>query len=503
MANSPIANPEAAELALDNLPHADEVWRGIGGHFDSLGQIICEFVDNSIANIMANDPPMRNIRISLKDETNRVRVTIEDSGVGISNLANAFRLGGKDSQEGPLNEHGFGMKHALASANAANDDWRVCTRTEADVSAQQYVQIAAPYKISLLPYSIVHESQARWPGVFHGTGTYVEFSTPKEMFNTLRSGMRGNAGFETCISYLIEDLGFVYAGLIERNEASFVVSWESQGITRDRTVAAVLPDWEQFYRPPGKGVEKADLGAGEVTIHYSFGSIKVSSHRKYYRKNMSSSGLEVRLNGRLLEHNVFKDVWAIERHNMYNHFLVTIDVVSSDSKRLPPTRTSKNGLRKGNPLLEELYKWVRHHMPVPPKDIASDPGERDLFEELAKLKRDHVPEPKTVKTEQHVFTTLGENVRVDLYLAYGKTLILFEGKKDSTTVKDVYQLKMYWDGAVIDGLRPTEGILVAAHHPDSVTRMVEHVNAQLDVSGEPYYFRVMTWKENGIPYPDN
>lgn len=97
---------------LNNLPHSNEVWRGIGGHFDSLGQIVCEFVDNSVANIIANGPAMRSIALKFVDEGQRVRVVVEDTGAGIGDLANAFRLGGKDAQEGPLNEHGFGMKHA-------------------------------------------------------------------------------------------------------------------------------------------------------------------------------------------------------------------------------------------------------------------------------------------------------------------------------------------------------------------------------------------------------
>ena len=35
---------------IHNQPDVKEIWSGIGGHFDSLGQIINEFVDNSISN---------------------------------------------------------------------------------------------------------------------------------------------------------------------------------------------------------------------------------------------------------------------------------------------------------------------------------------------------------------------------------------------------------------------------------------------------------------------
>lgn len=489
------------EEYLDNLPHSNEVWRGIGGHFDSLGQIIGEFIDNSIANLKAHTRPARNIAVGLYDDGHKIRVTIEDSGTGIANLSNAFRLGGKESQDSPLNEHGFGMKHALASANPENDDWRVCTRSHGDLGQGLFRRIEAGYQIQRQPVQVIGSAEGQWPGQFNGTGTFVEFATPRALFNTLRAGMAGQPAFGTIVGYLIEDLGFVYAGIIKRNEATFTVSWQSSGMSESKTVAAIEPDWEQYYNPPGAGVEDIDLGNGKVTLLYAFGAMKESTHRKYYKRNMSSSGLEVRLNGRVLEYNSFKAVWNRERHNMYNHFLVTLDLISDNRNRLPATRTSKNGLRQGDPLLENLYEWVRRKMPEPKKNIQEDPGERDLFEELANRKKTHVPDPKTVSTEQCVFTSLNERVRVDMYLSYGDSLILYEGKKDTTTVKDVYQLKMYWDGAAVDGLRPTQGVLLASRHPDSVTAMVNHINGMTDPTGRQYTFTTRLWQAEGIEYP--
>ena len=41
-------------LKLDNSPNEIAFWRGIGGHFDNITQILCEFIDNSISNIKSN-----------------------------------------------------------------------------------------------------------------------------------------------------------------------------------------------------------------------------------------------------------------------------------------------------------------------------------------------------------------------------------------------------------------------------------------------------------------
>lgn len=72
---------------------------------------------------------------------------------------------------------------------------------------------------------------------------------------------------------------------------------------------------------------------------------------------------------------------------------------------------------------------------------------------------------------------------------YEKTLDeikVYEGKKEQTTSKDVYQLRMYWDGLVYDGIRPTLGVLVAKIHPDTVKELIQIVNTMKDANGDNY-----------------
>lgn len=126
-------------------------------------------------------------------------------------------------------------------------------------------------------------------------------------------------------------------------------------------------------------------------------------------------------------------------------------------------------------------------MHEPQKDVSLSDHETDLFEELKKRMLKYNPDPnKAIETEMHVFTSTGnakDRVRIDLYekTQYGVTI--YEGKRDSTTSKDVYQLRMYWDGLVFDGITPTQGILVAVQHPDSVKGLVQIVNTMRDASG--------------------
>lgn len=178
-------------MAINNKPHADELWAGIGGHFDSLGQIINEFIDNSISNFAGNNTMTRNIIICLLETTlnGDVTLSMEDSGTGIKKLDEAFTLGSCAAAESPLNEHGFGLKHALASANPKNDSWVIYTRTKEDMELNQFKKIEAPYKIEDFSAQICKDE--KWPGKLNGTGTIIQFTCKREMYKTIARGIRG------------------------------------------------------------------------------------------------------------------------------------------------------------------------------------------------------------------------------------------------------------------------------------------------------------------------
>lgn len=493
----------AEKISINNTPKANELWKGIGGHFDTISQIVCEFIDNSISNFVGNNLRSKTIIVGIAQKNNSIIVSLEDSGTGIKNLDSAFCLGDNKGSDSPLNEHGFGMKHALASANPTNDNWQIFTRTKEDYDTQVFKKIESSYEIDGYNAALLSLNEENWPGELNGSGTYVRFECTWDLLYTLRRGISGRpSDLETLVKILAEDLGFVYSGLIQDNKATITIHAETKdGITYQKDVVAITPEWQQFYNP-GKGEEQYDLGGGNVKLKYEFGAMKPANTYKYYKRNMSSSGLEIRINGRVLEYNLFKEVWGIERHNMYNHLLIKVDIISQNREALPRTRTSKNGLREGDGKFEKVLEWVRLKMPDPLKDLTGIYHESDLFIELEKYKKIHLPDPKTVTTEQNVYKNIKEKVPVDLYVHYQKNVIIYEGKKDQTTIQDVYQLKMYWDGCALDGIQPTQGILIASTHPDSVIQLVALVNQLMDFNGKNYAFEIKTWNDEGIKYPN-
>jgi hypothetical protein len=92
-------------------------------------------------------------------------------------------------------------------------------------------------------------------------------------------------------------------------------------------------------------------------------------------------------------------------------------------------------------------------------------------------------------------------VKVDLYVFDGKEVILYEAKKDEADVQALYQILMYWDGAVSDGRHPSEGIVLASSFSPGVEPLLKEFNQRKDANGTPYNFVLKTWESEDIPYP--
>lgn len=490
-------------ININNKPEGNIIWRGLGGHFDSISQIINEFIDNSISNFKGNNPIIKNIVICIEEKANnKVFISIEDSGTGFKNLDSAFTLGAQNAKDSPMNEHGFGFKHALATANPDNDSWHICTRDEEQSKNQKYTEIEASYKFEDFKAYQVDTHDKEWPGRLNGSGTYLSFTCSEDLFKTVTEGHQGNFGFETRVEFLIEDIGYIYSDLIKEDIANIsIVYTDIRGIQKNKNVKAVEPDYEKFIEP-GKGKEKVLLDGKSVCLEYEFGVMKVSGYRKYYKRNMSTSGVEIRFNGRVIATNIFQEIWDIEKHNSYNYLLIKLNLISDDLDDLPTTRTSKNGIRKGDPKLNDLFAWVREYLSEPKKSIKDINHEVDLFKKLQELKKSQLPNLQTVTTEKNVFLGIKERIRIDLYQKTSDGLVIYEGKKDFTSVQDLYQLKMYWDGCIIDGLKPNTGVLIASTHPQSVKDLIKYMNQMTDSSGNNYHLILKTWKEEGIDYPE-
>ena len=481
-------------MAINTTPNPGDLWEGIGGHFDSLTQILEEFVDNSAANFRGHHTPLRSVFITIREEdASQVHVSVEDTGTGIEDLEVAFRLGDRSQQDSPLSAHGFGLKHALATADPENVNWRVATRSVDEHGSGSFREVRAPYDFSM---EVSTEPTMAWPGQHNGSGTFVEFTCLRQLFNSITLGVQGSQGFDRTMEYLVEDLGYAYARIISEGWLQISVN----GVP----VPAVEPVWEAPYAPGQNATRRPfdSLGGKTIKLSYHFGEMRDGPYLRRYRRNIRESGVEIRLNGREIEHGLFSEIWGLEKHGDYNHFLAQIDLEADSVSMLPKTRASKNGFREGDPILAELYEWIRTVMPNPPKELTSKSTERGLVQRFIQITNSVLTAPDRVVTdEKRVFSSTVSPPRADIYVYDGHEVVVYEAKKDTASVQDLYQLLMYWDGLVFDGVRPNRGMLIASQFGNGVEEVRLLLNSRLDHEGIRYNFETITWHEKQVPYP--
>lgn len=490
-----------------NMPSAAGIWAAIASNFTNVAQAIYEFVDNAISNFRGNPvilgSPLHQVKIHVSNLGKHVKITIEDNGTGIKNLHNALTLAGTECQETPLNEHGFGLKHALAYMDGNDCEWTILTRTAEDVHFNRHVRVSGAYDFD----GMKAYYEAGWPGELGTTGTIISFTCPMAVFETLDPDKKIKRNFEQLTDILGEHLRYTYADILQKGELVICLSSEDSGTVRNKYLTPLLPQWKdgtleelpaQSFKLNGDMSEDEDCVESNVedyvTIHCRYGTILPSGDNYcYYLGNMESSGVEIRINGRVIENGLFRDVWKRAPHNAYNRFLVQVDVRSDNPTALPSTKASKNGLRLEREEALALLEWIHMHVELP--------RQKKLEHELRHKLAEHLRKQEGVtyvEEEKVLFTSNGVNVPVDIYMVRNNKAYLYECKAHRTGSQHCYQLCMYWDGGVVDGLPVEEITLVAESHPFKVNALARVQNQLTGPDGRLRKIRLSTWAEEGI-----
>ena len=181
-----------AEEIIRNNPTGHGLFAGIGENFNSVAQVICELMDDAVSNLRANkDNPELSMTVvlSLENLGDAVEITVTDGGTGIADLGSALTIACRDGAQTPLNEHGFGLKHALASCDSSPEQkWSIRTRTKDDAAANQYREVKAPYSMgtSELDKPMKVRFYSGTGDLPHPTGTSISVRCPMAKFRTVK-----------------------------------------------------------------------------------------------------------------------------------------------------------------------------------------------------------------------------------------------------------------------------------------------------------------------------
>ena len=495
-------NTPIAEEVIHNNPTGYGLFAGIGDNFNSAAQAICELADDAISNLRANsnDPDLSmTVVLSFEDLGDAVEICVVDGGTGIADLSRALTIACRDGAQTPLNEHGFGLKHALASCDSSpHQRWSIRTRTKADAAVNQYREVTAPYTMGTSeedqPMKVFFYPGAG--GLPYQTGTAITVRCPMAKFQTVKPDRKAaQSDFHHLVKYVIEELRYIYAGVLADTNITMKVVEISGGTEKCHVLKPLQPTWEDGTMKRLENVPY-DLGGGQLTIHCRYGNIlPTKSNAIYYKGNMTSSGVELRINGRAIEHGLFDRIWGEAVHPSQNRFLVQVNLVTDNPASLPATKNTKTSFCEADPRLNKLFRWIATYVPAPPED--ADTIEARYVKELA-AKCENNPYALRVSREEPVFQKIGLKAKVDLFVGCVNGVTIYEAKAGKTKALDLYQLRMYVDGCALDNKPVDEAVLIAKRHSAEVKELRDILNTLTAPDGRPYNFRLATWDEEGI-----
>ncbi|MFY1049576.1 ATP-binding protein [Apilactobacillus sp. 1-1-2] len=483
----------------------DQKWKNayanVVGNFN---EAINEFLDNSISNLISSKFDDKRIDLKIYDIGDKYTIQIRDSGTGIkiSNLGHVFGygVGDRTKKDTTMNDHGCGMKHALASLNKENDNWffitKACKEDTYIIVKHPYSEKLNCYRSNSLPEEIVDND------VEFKHGTLIQVNVDKLM---LMSSMSKNTAdkysseandnnesmgdsFDGVCSDLIEDIKYVYGPILEQKKVSiyfYKKRNKDNGDNKPNIINSPLKvpnatlleseiDKNKIHSYNGRKFvyakwDKNDFirlsdNADDSTIKIYFNYYKIdevdrdhNSYRKHYLGNEKTSGVEIRFNGRLMVDNLFTSIFNVATHNSYNHMIIQIDVVTDDINKLPLTKVNKNNILEGDSKYEGLKSFIRGKFN---KSLAMDNEykENQLVKMLFENRQEMAEKAKKNNDEQYYYYSSendvqknllqgssGTKILCDLYEEYDDSIEIYEFKVKDLTEQDLYQLMMYID----------------------------------------------------------
>lgn len=513
---------------LNNKTDLDSLWREIGAQYVTISQVLEELIDNSISNYLNNKKYYKDNNMDMNidilickqndddDKNSTYEVHVLDNGTGIQSISNAFNLGheysddkslsnmfGMSSLDGhyikdsSLNEHGYGFKAALAAANPENDNWSIITKSIDDT---RYVKIDSPFTFNNQKFNLINADSVL-NDFNHGTEIVfgVEFGKMKNVSN----GVKGqHNSMKTIIPLIAEDIEHTYDEILDDDNLSINLIYSEQRyleyISRRDEKKMQHIKLRKLPKDNHKVLkkeynEKLDNGA-RLKIKIIKAADGDTTNKKYYRDSPSCSGVEIRINGRLISFKHISDIFELKDHSSQNGLVIISNIISDDNNLLPKTTTTKTGIVNGDKTYDLIKQAIVSYVGSIKELITEDKkDEKAMFEDAYKTIKDKV---SYAKNECPVFKTINGNAKADLYIFDKNNGVVFEGKTKKPKAQEVYQLKMYWDGLTYDKKRVDKGYLVTDDTNQSINELIDITNKSTDILGKSYYrLEIISWKE--------
>jgi hypothetical protein len=472
------------------------LFKGLANQNMLFHECICELVDNSIASKKDAEPFKVDIIFSKIENSPNYYVYIVDNSKGMT--YDTFRLAMQPGQsatlDSRLNEHGFGLKHALATLTKNTGYWKIWAKdfntgkiSSVKYPFQRYMKIEDDDTFPNLPYPI------------NSISTIVQAEVNLEYIQSVQGRGQPAQDLFKLRAWLLEHLGIIYRGYLTPDQMN---NWEIEGtiiVSIDTDKAKVIP-----IEIPMEGTKRneivVELSGKNYTLLYITGLIDEKKRNSYfnnvglkanYLQGTLTQGIDIRLGKRVIATKVLKNIWGLAPHPKFNEFVAEL-IIPELPRNVLRTVNNKTDIDFDDKEWHKIFDILKeeHKLPENPRFA--------LEEELRIQWKNKLSagEPRdTVLTDKSIWSA---GVEVDVYREKfdSKEITIYELKAGAAKPIDVYQLKMYWDGLVLQGEYPSNGWLICENGSDRIIDMINRINLMTpQKNAHPYKFSLKTLDE--------
>ncbi|WP_083600070.1 ATP-binding protein [Exiguobacterium sp. AT1b] len=428
---------------------SNDIFKELGNNNYDFIELISELIDNSIAAKVEDELLKVEIEIGISDNSQESYLVIKDNGMGIKteNLGRAITPAGYSGGK-TLNEHGLGMKQAVASLGTLK---YLLTRS-IDESYTNHISEFAFGEVSLfqIDYDWEHGTEICVTGLNGIVPTkqqkYTMYVVPYLGAKYRRFLKSDNPKMRLSVKLFDMDQ------IDEKGNPTEIQSWKVREVKQiyfhpNKRVNQPILHNKEFK---GKGWKaKFTFGYAPNDLEYDELGLEVPKAYFPYAVSIKKQGFDIISHDRVINFSQFHELDFINiPHNNYNYVRGEIDLYHGFS-----TSTTKNFIIKDEnfeDLLTQIKVYLEEKGLLERKNDPEELPEKLLRDRLARNFKSRAIDPKKdVKTE---YTIQGLAGAIDV-LADGEA---WELKKGQAAGLDVYQLFAYMDMGNIN-----KGYLVA------------------------------------------
>lgn len=497
-------------------------WRGVSHASDFyFHNAVLELIDNAYSSCVSpasglrpTHPTIEIILIDKGEEDHQLFVNDNGDGINLKTFKEVLmNPGSLPDQPGRLNEHGFGLKNALSYIQCGEmKEFRITSKSEDGIW-----QLLGPYS-EKMRLRMVDEQEWNNPVVsdilksHRKKGTTIATTVSHSVLRTLSRGSSRRSGmlvrkFSPLCDLLREHIMITYRKILYRepNLRIYVINKPQNSAEYEygsnfffRSDDKSIRIWNHEFEPVTRWEHTIPLRVNgkESDVHIILGRAPHDSKEPgknysglnyYYNLTDARVGIDIFVRDRIVKAMEWEKIWGGTPDYGHNWFIGEVEL---DEKF--PTRNNKTHVDLTSDMWLALVAEIDDRRIKPPEQ----PSKRE-HQDVLQFVRDQILSGRDdimgeVKTEET--TVFGEST-IDMWFEVEQVgnpnlVHIYEIKIEKSNPLDLYQLRMYCDGLILEGLvtseKPIRLHLVAPGHSEGSKKCCDYLRGRNDARGRNY-----------------